>query len=138
MKVSITSISVVLLGFVAVAFAQRIPLPEPGPVSGPWVEKIFLTDSDATPEEAVRFCIVDDPKVGRTLTIGPWLAGSWSARVAYATDFPPHAVNLVGRYRTIDLPHTTPVVRCESYDDHGKRLNDVSYHLPLSPQWNFQ
>lgn len=135
MKIAIALMTAAVNGLAAAALAQPMPLPEPGPVGGPWIERIFLPQSDVSPEEAVSFRTVDDPEVGRALAVGPWLAGAWSARVEYAKDFPPENVNIVGLYRTVDLPHTSPTVRCECFDEQNKRLNEVSYYLPLSRQW---
>ena len=135
MKMVVSLMTVAVSGFAAASLAQPMPLPETGPVGGLWIEKIFLTERDVSPEEAVRFRIVDDPEAGRALVVGPWLAGAWSARMEYAKDFPPENVNVVGLYRTVDLPHTSPVVRCECFDDQSKRITQVSYYLPLSPQW---
>ena len=53
------------------SMAEPMPLPAPGSVSSPWIERIFLTEKDVSPEEAVRFRIVDDAEVGRALSVGP-------------------------------------------------------------------
>jgi hypothetical protein len=123
-------------GLIATALmAEPLPLPVPGSVSAPWIEKVFLTGSDVSAEDAARFRIIDDAQVGRALVVGPWFAGDWSARAEFDKDFPPENLNITGLYRTVELPHTSPVVRCECFDAQGKRLTNVSCYLPLSPEW---
>ena len=136
MKVSVALMMVIANGLLATAMmAEPMPLPAPGSVSAPWIERVFLTNNDISVEEAAHFRIVDDAEVGRALVVGPWLAGNWSARAEFDKDFLPENVNIAGLYRTVDLPHTSPVVRCECFDTLGKRLTNVSYYLPLSSQW---
>ena len=69
-------------GLVATALmAEPMPLPAPGSVSTPWIERVFLAESDVSPEEAVRFRIIDDAEVGRALVVGPWLSRSVRPRL---------------------------------------------------------
>lgn len=136
MKMAVVLMTAAVNGLVATALmAEPMTLPAPGPVSAPWIERVFLAESGVSTEEAVRFRIVDDAEVGRALVVGPWLAGDWSARAEFDKDFPPENLNIAGLYRTVDLPHTSPVVRCECFDAQGKRLTHVSYYLPLSLEW---
>ncbi|GAI85155.1 unnamed protein product, partial [marine sediment metagenome] len=81
MKMAVVLMTAAVNGLVATALmAEPMPLPAPGLVSAPWIEMVFLAESDVSPEEAVRFRIVNDAEVGRALVVGPWLAGDWSAR----------------------------------------------------------
>jgi len=136
MKISVVLMVATANGLLATALmAEPLPLPAPGSLSAPWIERLFLASSDVSAEEAARFRIVDNAEVGRALVVGPWLAGDWSARAEFNKDFPPENLKITGLYRTVELPHTSPVVRCECFDAQGKRLTNVSYYLSLSPEW---
>ena len=76
---TVAFMTVAVNGLVATALmAEPIPLPAPGSVSAPWIERVFIVESDVSPEKAVHTRIVDDAEVGSALVVGPWLAGDWS------------------------------------------------------------
>jgi hypothetical protein len=102
--------------------AEPLPLPQGGKITAPWQPMLSLTGMNAKPEEAAGFRVADDPNVGRALVVGPWLAGSWYARVQYKKPYPPADMEIHGVYRTVDLLPYAAAVRADFYDTRGKRL----------------
>jgi hypothetical protein len=115
--------------------AEPLPLPQGGKITAPWQPMLSLTGTNAKPEEAAGFRVADDPKVGRALVVGPWLAGSWYARVQYKKPYPPADMEIHGVCRTVDLLPYAAAVRADFYDTRGKRLSRIGYPLLPAEEW---
>ena len=115
--------------------AESLPLPQGDKIAAPWRPVLTPNQQDVAPEDAARFRLANDPKVGRSLVVGPWLAGAWSARVQYEKPYPPAPTEVRGQYRTIQLLPYTAGVRADFYDTRGKRLSRVEYPLLPSTDW---
>lgn len=131
-----TLLAVAMLLNAAGAFAGPIPLPEGEEFAPLWEPVVFLTPgSEVKPEDACGFHLTADPKVGKALVVGPWLAGLWAARAEYRKPLPPEKTDFTGLYRTVDLLPMTAIVRVEYYGADGKRLGLVAYSLAPSSEW---
>ena len=114
---------------------ETLPLPDGNKLTLPWEPILSLDDLNVTPEQAAGFRLAQDPKSGRALVVGPWLAGAWCARVQYKKPYPPEDTEIAGLYRTVDLLPCTAGVRADFYDKRGRRLSTVSYSLNPSVEW---
>ena len=119
----------------AAAQGERLQLPPGDKVASPWKPVLTLDRPELKADEAAGIRLADDAQVGRTLVVGPWLAGAWWARVQYEKPFPPVPTEVRGQYRTVDLLPYTAGVRADFYDAGGKRLNRVGYPLLPTAHW---
>jgi hypothetical protein len=115
--------------------ADSLSLPLGEQIAPPWKAMLSLGDSLVAAAEAARFRLADDPEAGRCLVVGPWLAGSWYARVLNTTPYPPVPMEACGIYRTVDLLPFTAGVRADFHDARGRRLTSVTYPLLPTADW---
>ncbi|HJN19043.1 MAG TPA: hypothetical protein QGH10_26320 [Armatimonadota bacterium] len=130
-------IPLIALALLPVALpAAELPLPPGDTISGPWVVKLFLDDGDPTSlGEAAIIQLGDDAEVGRTLTIGPWWRGNWSARVQHVENLPVEPIVARGMYRTDGLLALMAGGRVEYFDTAGKRVGMMPFALAAEDEW---
>ena len=134
-RFTLTATVVIALAFADVGQAEPMPLPSGETITSPWLPTLSLADGKVTPDEAAKFRLADDAKVGRALVVGPWLAGSWSARVRYNKPYPASPTEICGLYRSVGLLPFNDHVRADFYDAQGKRLTHASYPLAPAVDW---
>lgn len=126
----------VLAALPAVSLCAELPLPAGDEIAAPWVVKLFLDeDGPVSPAEAATFELADDADVGRTLTIGPWWCGKWSARVQHVENLPAEPIVVRGMYRTEGVLALMAGGRVEYFDADGKRIGMVPFALAAEEEW---
>lgn len=101
-----------------------------------WSELVFLDDLQGriTASQAVRFGYGSDPRLGGTVSVGPWHAGSWGARLEYKRPFASPTGTIRGYYRTEGLlPYQTGVI--VAFMKGTTTLAKRRHHLAPSPSW---
>ncbi len=101
-----------------------------------WAEQVFLDDLDGriTPSQAVRFSYGHDPRLGGTVSVGPWHAGSWGARLEYKRPFASPTGTIRGYYRTEGLlPYQAGVI--VAFMKGATTLAKRRHPLAPSPSW---
>ena len=75
------------------------------PQQGQWNELVYLDAlAGKIPEsQAARFGYGNDPELGGTISVGPWYAGTWGARLVYQEAYPSPKGTIRGYYRTEGL-----------------------------------
>ena len=111
-----------------------LPLSKGGTLAPPWVPMLSLADAQVPPEKAARFRFAEDPKSGRALVVGPWLAGAWSARAQNKTASPAKPTEVCGLFRSVNLPFGA-MVRADFFDARNKRLTTATYPLMPAKDW---
>ncbi len=111
--------------------AATVPLPDP---SG-WEPKVFVEDAAGpAPAEAAVFTRTVDGGGRAVLSVGPWLAGAWSARFETRAKLPYPRATIRGRYRTFNLLPLAAEVRVTYW--HGdSKLGAASLHLATATVW---
>ncbi len=114
------------VGLFALALeAADIPL---APQSELWQKKVFDTAGVAE-SEAVQFALENG-----SLSVGPWYAGTSSARWEFARRLPVVRGSVAGRYRTQSLYPRQAVVRVQFFGG-GQPLSTRTYPLAASEPW---
>lgn len=106
------------------------------PERAQWTELVFLDGLQGliASGQAASFAFGDDPKLGGTISVGPWSAGSWGARLEYKKAFPSPEGTINGYYRTTDLlPFQAGVTIV--FLQGEQILAKKSYSLAPSPAW---
>ena len=101
-----------------------------------WDELVFLDGLQGliTSGQAVRFSYGNDPDLGGTLSVGPWYAGSWGARLEYKKAFPAPTGTINGYYRTAGLLPSQATVNI-AFLQGATILGKKSYKLAPSSTW---
>jgi hypothetical protein len=101
-----------------------------------WNELLFLEglDDRVTASQAARFSYWNDPANGGVVSVGPWYAGDWGARLEYKTIFPSPSGTIRGYYRTEGL---LPYQGCVTiaFTKDGNVLAKKKYSLAPASEW---
>ncbi len=106
------------------------------PLKAQWEELVFLDGLTGriTASQAARFSYGNDPNLGGTVSVGPWYAGSWGARLEYKKAFPSPTGTIRGYYRTDGLLPFQASVNI-AYLQGAAVLAKKKFNLAPSPAW---
>lgn len=101
-----------------------------------WRQLVFLDGLTGlvTDQQAAQFGFGSDPEFGDTLSVGPWHAGSYAARLEYRTAFPQPTGTIRGHYRTEGLLPFQAAVHV-SFTRGSEVLAKTKVYLAPSPSW---
>ena len=125
---------------VALLAAPRLRLAEGEMTLSPertqWDELVLLDalQGRITSSQAVVFSYGNDPSLGGTLSVGPWYAGSFGARLEYKKAFPAPTGTVNGYYRTAGLLPFQVSVNI-AFLKGATTLAKKSFNLAPSPAW---
>ena len=93
-----------------------------------WQKQLTLPPG-VTPSQAAQFS-----ETGKEIVIGPWIAGTFTARLEYAKPLPPTEGAIQGQYRTDNLYPHEAMVRV-TFNKDNKRISALNYPLGVADQW---
>lgn len=101
-----------------------------------WRQLVFLDGlaGQVSAAQAAHFGFGSDPEFGDTVSVGPWHAGSYAARLEYRTPFPHPTGTLRGHYRTDGLLPFQAAVHV-SFTRGSELLAKTKVYLAPAPSW---
>lgn len=101
-----------------------------------WAELVFLDglEGKIPSGQAATFNFGNDPGLGGFVSVGPWRAGSWGARLEYRDAYPSPTGTIRGHYRTEGLLPYQASVNI-AYTQGSTVLAKRKYHLAPSTAW---